>query len=77
MVEPHATVLQVGPCPILQVRDQTRDGYDAVQLGFLNKLRRKASRAERGHVAGGSILFQQPEADVVAHHTHDVLPLPH
>jgi large subunit ribosomal protein L3 len=45
------TVLQVGPCPVLQVRDQDRDGYDAVQLGFLDKPRRKANRPERGHVA--------------------------
>jgi large subunit ribosomal protein L3 len=45
------TVLQVGPCPVLQVRDQQRDGYDAVQLGFLDKARRKATRAARGHVA--------------------------
>lgn len=45
------TVLQVGPCPILQVRDQKRDGYDAIQLGFMDKARRKAIRAERGHVA--------------------------
>src|SRR5687768_1482056 len=45
------TVLQVGPCPVLQVRDQQRDGYDAVQLGFLDKARRKAIRAERGHVS--------------------------
>jgi large subunit ribosomal protein L3 len=45
------TVLQVGPCPVLQVRDQQRDGYDALQLGFLDKARRKATRAERGHVA--------------------------
>jgi large subunit ribosomal protein L3 len=45
------TVLQVGPCPVLQVRDQERDGYDAVQLGFMDKSREKATRAERGHVA--------------------------
>jgi large subunit ribosomal protein L3 len=45
------TVLQVGPCPVLQVRDQQRDGYDALQLGFLNKKREKATRPERGHVA--------------------------
>jgi large subunit ribosomal protein L3 len=45
------TVLQIGPCPILLVRNQERDGYDAVQIGFLDKLRRKASRAERGHVS--------------------------
>jgi large subunit ribosomal protein L3 len=45
------TVLQVGPCPILQIRTQDRDGYDAVQLGFLDKPRNKATLPERGHVA--------------------------
>jgi large subunit ribosomal protein L3 len=45
------TVLQVGPCPVLLVRNQERDGYDAVQLGFLDKARRKATKPERGHVA--------------------------
>ena len=45
------TVLQLGPCPVLQVRTPERDGYHAVQVGFLDKPRRKAIRAERGHVA--------------------------
>lgn len=45
------TVVELGPCPILQVRTQERDGYSAVQIGFKNKKRNKASRAERGHVA--------------------------
>jgi large subunit ribosomal protein L3 len=45
------TGLQVGPCPVLQVREQQRDGYDAVQLGFLDKPRRSATRPERGHVS--------------------------
>jgi large subunit ribosomal protein L3 len=45
------TVIQLGPCPVLQVRDQERDGYHAVQLGFQDKARRKATRAERGHVS--------------------------
>ncbi len=45
------TVLQLGPCPVLQIRDQDRDGYDAIQLGFLDKPRTKATRPERGHVS--------------------------
>ncbi len=45
------TVLELGPCPVLQVRTAERDGYDAVQLGFKDKPRRKAIRAESGHVA--------------------------
>lgn len=45
------TVIQAGPCHVLQVRTQQKDGYEAVQLGYLDKPRRLASRAERGHVA--------------------------
>ncbi len=45
------TVVQLGPCPVLQIRTPERDGYHAVQVGFLDKPRRKAIRAERGHVA--------------------------
>src|SRR5688572_15317678 len=45
------TVIQAGPCDVLQVRTVDRDGYEAVQLGFLDKPRRLASRSERGHVA--------------------------
>lgn len=45
------TVIECGPCPVLQVRTMERDGYHALQVGFKDKLRRKAIRAERGHVA--------------------------
>src|SRR5690606_1616718 len=45
------TVIQAGPCHVLQLRTLERDGYEAVQLGYLDKPRRLASRSERGHVA--------------------------
>jgi len=45
------TVLEAGPCDVLQVRSQSGDGYEAVQIGFEDKPRRLASRSERGHVA--------------------------
>src|SRR5262249_30214763 len=47
------TVIELGPCRVLQVRTPERDKYHALQLGFKDKLRRKAIRAERGHVAAG------------------------
>src|SRR3954453_4037633 len=43
------TVLECGPCTVLQVRTQDRDGYAAVQLGFADKKRKSATQAERGH----------------------------
>lgn len=45
------TVIECGPCPVLMIRTQERDGYSAVQVGFKDKPRRKAIRAERGHVS--------------------------
>ncbi len=54
------TVIQAGPCPVLQIKTVEKDGYSAVQLGFIDKKRptketrsrsSQASRSERGHVA--------------------------
>src|SRR5688572_494565 len=45
------TVIQAGPCRVLQLRTLEKDGYEAIQVGYLDKPRRLASRSERGHVA--------------------------
>lgn len=45
------TVIEAGPCHVLQLRTQQRDGYEAVQVGYLDKPRRLASRSQRGQVA--------------------------
>jgi large subunit ribosomal protein L3 len=43
------TVLECGPCTVLQVRTAERDGYHALQLGFDDKKRKSATQPERGH----------------------------
>src|SRR3990172_4991961 len=45
------TVIEAGPCHVLQLRTKERDGYEAVQVGFADKPRRLASRSQRGQVA--------------------------
>ena len=45
------TLVQAGPCRILRIKSLLSDGYHAVQIGFEEKPRRLASRAERGQVA--------------------------
>jgi large subunit ribosomal protein L3 len=45
------TVIQAGPCHVLQLKTTDRDGYEAIQLGYGDKPRRLASRSQRGHVA--------------------------
>lgn len=45
------TVIQAGPCCVLQLKTTERDGYEAVQLGFIDISRKKVSRSRKGHVA--------------------------
>jgi large subunit ribosomal protein L3 len=44
------TVIQAGPCPVVCVRTEDEDGYDAVQLAFDEVAERKLTRPERGHL---------------------------
>jgi len=44
------TVIEAGPCPVVQVRD-TELGRKQVQLGFEAQGARQTTRAERGHAA--------------------------
>ncbi len=48
------TVLECGPCTVLQVKTPEKDGYSAVQIGFLDKRRKSATAAERGHAKAAS-----------------------
>ncbi len=43
------TVVEAGPCPVVQVKTTETDGYNAVQLGFTNKKAKSASKAEAAH----------------------------
>jgi len=44
------TVIVAGPCPVVQVKTQDVDGYDAVQLAFDEVAERKLSNGELGHL---------------------------
>ncbi len=45
------TVLEAGPCPVVQVKTEKTDGYRAVQLGFGSRKVKRATKAEAGHAA--------------------------
>jgi large subunit ribosomal protein L3 len=45
------TVVQAGPCPVVQVKTPDDGGYAAVQLGFGAQKDKNASKAERGHAS--------------------------
>ena len=43
------TVVEAGPCPVVQVKTVESDGYNAVQLGFGAQKAKNASKAESSH----------------------------
>lgn len=43
------TVIEAGPCVVLQKKDQEADGYEAVQLGFSDKKESRSNKPEAGH----------------------------
>ena len=43
------TVIEAGPCVVLQKKDLENDGYEGVQLGFSDKKERNAIKPEIGH----------------------------
>lgn len=43
------TVIQAGPCVVLQKKDIETDGYNAIQLGFEDKKEHRANKPELGH----------------------------
>ena len=45
------TVVEAGPCAVVQVKTTETDGYDAVQIGFSNKKPKNTSKAEQQHAA--------------------------
>lgn len=45
------TVIEAGPCVVLQKKDQATDGYEAIQIGFADKKESRANKPEKGHAA--------------------------
>ena len=43
------TVIQAGPCVVLQKKDIETDGYEAIQLGFSDQKEKNATKPELGH----------------------------
>lgn len=72
------TVVEAGPCTVMQVRSQERDGYDAVQLGYediRSKLVAKPLRvaAEKAGVTPKRFLREQRLAAAAEHAVGSVL----
>ncbi|MDO4571811.1 MAG: 50S ribosomal protein L3 [Clostridia bacterium] len=49
------TVIEAGPCPVVQKKTTGTDGYEAVQVGFCEYPEKRANRPEAGHCAKAGV----------------------
>ena len=49
------TVIEAGPCVVVQKKTVENDGYNAVQVGFGDKKPAKVNKAQKGHFAKGDV----------------------
>ena len=49
------TVIEAGPCPVVQIKTLDNDGYNAVQLGYEPIADRKVNRPRAGHFAKNDV----------------------
>jgi large subunit ribosomal protein L3 len=48
------TIIEAGPCVVTQVKDETTDGYTAIQVAFGEKKPKNTTKAETNHFAKAS-----------------------
>jgi len=49
------TVLQAGPCEVVQIKTEEKNGYNSVQLGFGERKAKKTNKPEAGHFANAKV----------------------
>lgn len=52
------TVLEAGPCTVVQVKTHQKDGYDALQLGFGDRDPKRVAKPVAGHFAKAKVQAQ-------------------
>jgi len=53
------TVIEAGPCVVAQKKTAEKDGYDAVQLGFMDVKEKHLNKAEKGHFEKAGVALKK------------------
>jgi large subunit ribosomal protein L3 len=53
------TVIEAGPCVVVQKKAEDTDGYSSVQLGYEDQIERKLSKPEKGHLDKAGVPYKK------------------
>lgn len=72
------TLIEAGPCAVVQKKTTEKDGYDAIQLGFSEAKEKHTTKAEQGHFNKAGVSYKKHLkefrfADCAAYNVGDVI----
>ena len=72
------SVIEAGPCPVVQVKTPEKEGYAAIQIGFIEAKANRTTSPMKGHfekakVAAQRVLREERVEDASAFNVGDVL----
>lgn len=53
------TVIEAGPCVVVQKKNPDKEGYTSVQLGYQDQPERKLTKPEKGHLEKAGVSFKK------------------
>jgi large subunit ribosomal protein L3 len=53
------TVVECGPCPVVQIRTDEKDGYSAIQIGFVEAKEKHTNKPLQGHFEKAGVPYQR------------------
>ncbi len=68
------TVIEAGPCTVLQKKTVAKEGYNAIQVGFLEKKAERLNKPEAGHFkrSGGKGFYHVKEFRIADPEAYEV-----
>ncbi len=68
------TVMQAGPCVVVQRKTTAIDGYEAAQIGFIDQKEQRLSKAEAGHLKKAGVKAVKSLREVALDKGEDIKP---
>ena len=67
------TIIEAGPCPVLQVKTDDKDGYSAIQIGYNpnGKSPNKSNACRKGHAKKAGVDSQQVSQEIRLDEGHE------
>ena len=66
------TIIEAGPCEVIQIKSVKNEGYSSVQVGFIDKFKRHSNKPEKGHFDNAGVSVKKILKEFVSPNLDDI-----